>query len=141
MAKLGTSDRLMVEWWVTNRRVEERIFGTRADLTLSHYLDANTPVINPSRLSDDGIMLPADQFSLPQGALGLVEIPTRYTALEADNPQLALTWRMHIRRVFEETLGRGFFITDFLTEDYEGRERSFYLLSYNGPQTESFSVN
>jgi hypothetical protein len=38
-------------------------------------------------------------------------------------------------------LARGFVVTDFLTETYEGRERSFYLLSYNGTQTESFSRN
>src|SRR5664279_5331815 len=47
LARLGSSDRLMVEWWVTNRRVEERIHGSRTDLTLSHYLDANTPILNP----------------------------------------------------------------------------------------------
>jgi predicted GNAT superfamily acetyltransferase len=141
LAKLGTSDRLMLEWWVTNRRVEERINGSRKDLTLSHYLDANTSIINPSTLSHDGILLPAEKTETSAGTFALLEIPTRYPTLESSNPQLAKTWRMHTRQMFKQMFARGFVVTDFLTQDYEGRERSFYLLSYNGPQHESFSMN
>ena len=141
LAKLGSSDRLMLEWWVTNRRVEERITGSRKDLTLSHYLDANTSIINPSALSHDGILLPAEKTVIPTGTFALLEIPTRYTTLETNNPQLARAWRMHTRQMFRQMFARGFVVTDFLTEEHEGRERSFYLLSYNGPQFESFSKN
>ena len=141
LAKLGSSDRLLVEWWVTNRRVEERISGSRKDLTLSHYLDANTSILNPSALSHDGILLPAEKTTLPSGTFALLEIPTRYPILEANNPQLAQAWRMHTRKMFTQMFARGFIVTDFLTEEYESRERSFYLLSYNGPQIDSFSRN
>jgi len=141
LAKLGTSDRLMLEWWVTNRRVEERISGSRKDLTLSHYLDANTPILNPSSLSHDGILLPAEKTAMPSGTFALLEIPARYPALEGSNPQLAKAWRLHIRQMFTVTFSHGFIVTDFLTEDYEGRERSFYLLSYNGPQADTLSMN
>ncbi len=141
LAKLGTSDRLLAEWWVTSRRVEERVSGSRSDLTLKHYLDADTAIANPSTLSDDGILLPAQTTIQPAGAFALLEVPTRYTALETGNPQLARTWRMHIRTAFQNLFARGFVVTDFITEPYEGRERSFYLLSYNGTPTESFSRN
>jgi predicted GNAT superfamily acetyltransferase len=141
LARLGTSDRFIAEWWVTSRRVEERLHGSRSDLTLKHYLDADTLIVNPSTLSDDGALLPAQTTVQPAGAFALVEIPTRYTALEDANPQLARAWRMHIRVTLQGLLARGFVVTDFLTETYEGRERSFYLLSYNGTQTESFSRN
>lgn len=141
LARLGSSDRLMAEWWVTNRRVEERINGTRADLTLSHYLDASTTILNPSALSDDGILLPAEQVVVPTGALALIEIPHRYTALEASNAQLARSWRLHIRYTFEQALGRGYSVTDFVTADYQGRERSFYVLSFSGSQPDAFSKN
>jgi len=141
LAKLGTSDRLMLEWWVTNRRVEERISGSRKDLTLSHYLDADTPILNPSTVSHDGILLPSEKTVVPSGTFALLEIPTRYPTLETSNPQLAKAWRMHTRQMFTQTFSRGFIVTDFLTEEYEGRERSFYLLSYNGPQFDSFSMN
>jgi predicted GNAT superfamily acetyltransferase len=141
LTSFGMSDRLMVDWWVTNRRVEERINGTRTDLTLSHYLDAHTPILNPSNLSSDGILLPAGSITTTDGALALLEIPTRYPALEASNPQLAQAWRLHVRLAFKQIIARGFIVTDFLTEEYERRERSFYLLSYNGPQHESFNMN
>ncbi|MEP7292421.1 MAG: GNAT family N-acetyltransferase [Chloroflexota bacterium] len=141
LTSFGMSDRLMAEWWVTNRRVEERISGTRKDLTLAHYLDANTPIINPSSLSDDGILLTADSIGNPEGSLGLLEIPTRYTALEASNPRLAQSWRLHVRQAFKQIISRGFIVTDFITEAYEKRERSFYLLTYNGAQYESFNMN
>lgn len=141
LAKLGTSDRLLAEWWVTNRRVEERLHGSRGGLKLAHYLEAETPIVNPSSITDDGIVVPAETTISPAGALALIEIPTHYTSFETGNPKLALAWRMHIRHVFQQTLARGFTVTDFLTETYEGRERSFYLLSYSGPQVESYNMN
>ncbi len=141
LARLGSSDRLMAEWWVTNRRVEERINGSRKDLTLTHYLDAATAILNASTRSDDGILLPSDKVTMPTGSLALIEIPTRYTMLEADNPQLARSWRLHVRYTFEQAMARGYMVTDFVTDNFEGRERSFYVLSYTGAQTESFSLN
>ena len=97
LAKFGISDRLMVEWWVTNRRVEERILGSRTDLTLTHYLEADTPILNPSLLASDGALLPSESLTMPAGSLALLEIPTRYTTIEADNAQLARAWRIHVR--------------------------------------------
>ncbi len=141
LATFGMSDRLLAEWWVTNRRVEERLSGSRKDLGLNQYLDANTPILNPSSLSDDGILLPAEQVATPEGALALLEIPTRYPTLEANNPQLGQAWRLHVRLAFRQVISRGFVVTDFLTEEYEKRERSFYLLSYNGSQHEAFNLN
>ena len=141
LASFGMSDRLLAEWWVTNRRVEERLNGTRKDLSLNHYLQANTPILNPSSLSDDGVLLVSETITMPGGSLALLEIPTRYPALEAANPQLAQAWRLHVRQTFKQILSRGFIVTDFLTEEHQGRERSFYLLSYSGPQYESFSMN
>lgn len=141
LAKFGSSDRLLAEWWVTNRRVDERLHGSRGGLTLAHYLEAETTIVNPSTLSDDGALLPSDTITEPATSFGLIEIPTRYTAMESGNQKLAQAWRMHIRNVFQQTMARGFIVTDFVTETHEGRERSFYLLSYNGPQSDSFSMN
>jgi predicted GNAT superfamily acetyltransferase len=49
---LGSSDRLLAEWWVTNRRVEERLNGTRGDIRLEQYLEALTPIANASRVDE-----------------------------------------------------------------------------------------
>ena len=35
LSRTGTSDRLLVEWWVTNRRVEERLNGSRGLINLT----------------------------------------------------------------------------------------------------------
>lgn len=129
LAKLGSSDRLQVEWWVTNRRVEERISGNRGDLNLKHYLDADTMIVNPSTISHDGVPLPAETFVRPGGSLALVEIPAHCDAIQRLNPALAQAWRNHTREVFKSVLRGGFVITDFLHETFEGRERAFYLVS------------
>jgi predicted GNAT superfamily acetyltransferase len=131
LAPLGSSDRLVVEWWVTNRRVEERLTGTRGDLQLSAYLEANTPVLNPTTMSTTGLVQPCDGFNMPVGTLALLEVPTDYNALAARDEALARQWRAHTRDVFLRMFAEDYVVTDFLHESYEGRERSFYLLSYN----------
>ncbi|MBI5669391.1 MAG: GNAT family N-acetyltransferase [Chloroflexi bacterium] len=128
LAKLGSSDRLHVEWWVTNRRVEERITGTRGDLSLKQYLDAYTPIVNPALFEND-LPHPIVAVSRPNGSLVLLEIPARYEALAERDPQLAQAWRSHTRDVFKLLFSLGFVVTDFLHEPFEGRERAFYLLS------------
>jgi predicted GNAT superfamily acetyltransferase len=141
LVTLGSSDRLLAEWWVTNRRVDERLHGTRRDLNLRQYLEADTLIINPTRLSADGVALPAESTSLPATSLALLEIPPDYAALVRANATLAQAWRNHTRDLFQRLLGGGYVITDFLRESYEGRERAFYLLSYQGPQFDSFTMN
>ncbi len=140
LSLLGASDRLLVEWWVTNRRVEERLNGKRGDLGLKHYLDAHTPIANASLITDDGAVRPAEQIQLPSGSLVLVEIPTNFSEIVTTNPTMARSWRFHSRDVLRRLLSRGFTITDFIREPYQGRERTFYLLSHSGPQYD-FSRN
>ncbi|MFN8529886.1 MAG: GNAT family N-acetyltransferase [Anaerolineae bacterium] len=141
LAPLGSSDRLMVEWWVTHRRVEERIGGNRAPLTLAQYQEGQTIILNPPRVTDDGICIPANEFHQSNGSLALIEIPTNIPAVQKSNPDLAKAWRLHLRAVFTNVYQQGFIVTDFLRETYEGRDRAFYLVSYNGPQYESFRMN
>lgn len=141
LATLGTSDRLQVEWWVTGRRVEERLFGKRSDLTLNQYREADTPVLNPTTVTADGLLLPSEQTSLPSTSLALLEIPLDYPSMIKQNPRLARTWRLHTRVLFKQVFAHGFVVTDFLRESFEGRERAFYLLSYNGPQFETLRMN
>ncbi|MBE2270975.1 MAG: GNAT family N-acetyltransferase [Anaerolinea sp.] len=141
LARLGSSDRLAVEWWVTNRRVEDRLYGKRSDVTFSQYLEAETPILNPTTVLDSGFAAPSATTAVPKGSLALLEIPVNTPQIERVDPDLAHVWRMHIREQFKLLFGRGYVVTDFLHETHEGRERAFYLLSYNGPQFESFSMN
>jgi predicted GNAT superfamily acetyltransferase len=140
LTTLGSSDRLLAEWWVTHRRVEERISGSRGLLTLRQYLDANTRIINATA-GDGEFDAPSASFGLPDTSLALAEIPLNVTAMTQTAPDLARRWRLHMREVFQMLFGRGYMVTDFLRESHEGRVRAFYLLSYNGPQFEGFSAN
>lgn len=141
LARHGSSDRLLVEWWVTNRRVEERLYGRRADITLAQYFEAQTPILNPTEVLANGFVAPPRESRTPTGSLALLEIPTNTPQIEQGDPDLHHAWRLHIREQFQLLFARGFVVTDFLHEQVEGRQRAFYLLSYDGPQFESFSMS
>jgi predicted GNAT superfamily acetyltransferase len=141
LVTLGSSDRLVAEWWVTHRRVEERLHGSRGDLTLEHYLGAGTVIVNPTSVTDDGIALPPEKITRPASSMALLEIPNNFNNMVADNETLARHWSSHIREMFQDLMREGYMVTDFLYEPYENRQRAFYLLSYNGPQYQSFTMN
>jgi predicted GNAT superfamily acetyltransferase len=126
----GASDRLLAEWWVTNRRVEARINGHRMDLSLKQYLEGNATIVNPARFTDDGQTIPGD-ITTSVSSLGLLEIPVNFGEIVTSNQQLAWAWREHTRKVFRILLQEGFLVTDFVRETFEGHDRAFYLLSYN----------
>ncbi len=139
LAVLGSSDRLAVEWWVTNRRVEERLFGTRRDLTLDQYMSAGTPILNPTTQAG-AFAHPQDAVSLPpQTSLALLEIPLDYDDMIAADPDLARAWRDHTRGLLRQMFNFGFVVTDFLRDQLDGRARGFYLFSYDGPQYETLT--
>lgn len=130
LALFGVSDRLKLEWWVTNRRVEERLTGSRPDLALPQYLEANATLINPTQ-AGASFVLPAAETLGPAGGLALVEIPLNFTAMIGDDPTLAHDWQLHIRDVMTKLFRLGFIATDFLREIHEGRDRGFYVMSYD----------
>ncbi len=126
---------------MTHRRVEERISGTRPPLTLGQYRDAGTALLNPASAADGDFIRPADGYTLPETSFGLVEIPVNFTDMVREQPDLAREWRAHTRALFQALFARGYSVTDFLRDASEGRDRAFYLLSYQGPQFEGFSAN
>jgi predicted GNAT superfamily acetyltransferase len=130
LALFGVSDRLKVDWWVTHRRVDVRITGSRADLTFMQYLGGNARVLNPTEL-DGAFVKPAQEIASPNGSFALVEIPLNFGQMVDDAPSLAQEWQMHIRNILPKLMANGYAITDFLRTEYEGRDRGFYLLSFS----------
>ena len=124
------SDRLIVEWWVTHRRVKERAKGAGSKLTLRQYFDVNAPIVN--RADAKGAWLrPRQMTGVPDSTFALIEIPVDFRELEDANRDLADDWRFHIRDVFQKMFEAGYIVTDFVNDDYEGRRRAFYLLSHH----------
>ncbi len=122
------ADRLIVDWWVTQRRVKERARGAGSQLSLKHYLDVSAPIINRAETGGDWLR-PRGMTGLPNSTFALVEIPGDFLQLEAGDRALADAWRYHIRDVFTQIFAAGYIITDFVSDAFEGRQRSFYLLS------------
>jgi len=132
---IGTSDRLVCEWWLTSNRVEERLFGKRPPLTVQQYVEASAGIINPTVVGAKNLLMPFE---------GEVELDTSYHMLLAEipadtnlfwgDPSLTMSWRHHTRAVFDLIFGAGYVATDFLRQEYQGRERGFYLMSYDGTE-------
>lgn len=137
---LGSSDRLLVDWWVTHNRVKERVEGGRSGLALQHYLDADVPVVNPTTASLDQMPRPAEHSQDVIGAMALLEIPPDYPAIVRSDEGLGMAWRMHIREQLNLLTRAGYMATDFVRAQYEGRDRVFYLFSRRDPQFD-FSQN
>ena len=126
------ADRIGAEWWVNSRRVERRLSGERAGLTLNYYASARVPILNPTTPGRDGFARPANVVAGVESldhVVVLVEIPHNFPALRAADPALAGAWRHHVREVLEPVLAAGYISTDFVYENVEGRLRSFYVLS------------
>ena len=124
------SDRLLVEWWVTQRRVKERAKGAGSKLTLGQYFDVNAPIVNRADANGDWLR-PRRMTGVPESTFALIEIPRDFHELEARERGLADDWRYHIREVFEKMFAAGYIVTDFVSDHFEGRRRAFYLLSHH----------
>ena len=124
------SDRIIVEWWVTQRRVKERAKGAGSKLTLEQYFAVNTPIVNRADASGDWLR-PRGMTAVPRSTFALVEIPADFRELEAADCALAEAWRYHMRDVFPPLFESGYIVTDFVRDIFEGRIRAFYLLSHH----------
>lgn len=124
------ADRLIVEWRVTDHRARERARGRGGKRTLQQYLDLKARLVNPADVSGKWIR-PAAGVNQPDSDLALVEIPADIRELEASRPKLAETWRDHIRMALPQVLDAGYAVTDFARGDFEGQNRSFYVLSHH----------
>lgn len=132
---IGSSDRIIAEWWITHNRVDERLFGKRIRLGLQQYLEAETPIINPTVEDGDYIAPTTERIAVPDKQMLLLEIPPDAATIERDNADLSARWKQHLRDGLAVLTRSDYVVTDFLYTHHEGRERAFYLLSYNGPQT------
>ena len=121
-------DRLIIDWWVTQRRVKERARGAGSQLGLKRYLDVSAPIVNRAEAGGDWLR-PRGMTDVPGSTFALVEIPGDFLALAESDSALAADWRQHIRDVFQRIFAAGYIITDFVSDDFQGRRRSFYLLS------------
>jgi chorismate synthase len=102
------SDRVMAQWVLNDPRVIARRFG-QATIT------PNASEVNTVRNEQPG------EINLELEALHLkMHLPNDYSRLLIENPDLALAWRLHGRKILQHYFAKGYQITGFTLEDGAG---------------------
>jgi chorismate synthase len=115
------TDRFVCEWKVNDPRVEQRIAG---GAPLASVLTVE-PVL---RTKGAGEWLEPDSPNLSIDAKRIsVEIPTGFTGMLAQAPELALAWRMATREVFTTYFARGYRAVEFFL-DRPARKGAYLLI-------------
>jgi predicted GNAT superfamily acetyltransferase len=117
------TDRFVLEWLLTSRRVQERARGV-----IPPAPDANAPVALGSTIGSAGLREPAT-FVGPSGPLALVEVPADLQGMKRQSLDVALAWRLATRDAFERLFAAGFVGTGVIRRDgrvFYAVERDFH---------------
>jgi predicted GNAT superfamily acetyltransferase len=128
------SDRFQVDWWVNAPRARRRLQRhPPPSLKFSNYISAGAPVINPTYLNTSGLTAPGPSVlppDLPKSfPIVMVEIPTDFQAMRTQDIDLAATWRVSTREIFEAYFLAGYFVTDFVYDPLP-TNHSYYILTH-----------
>jgi predicted GNAT superfamily acetyltransferase len=124
------TDRFIAEWRIITPHVERRIGAAGMPMVRDSRVLA-APVINPS-IERAGWLAPGDPDLVHDGPRLLVEIPTGFDQMLAEEPSLALEWRLTTRHIFQTLFARSYRVVDFLLAREAGRGQ--YLLA-RGPRS------
>ncbi len=125
------TDRFEVEWWVKRRRVQERIRSRHKTLKLVEALASGAEMANITERLRSGVRKTvASRLSLKRERL-LVEIPESIVRVRESSLQLARSWTLNLRRIFENYFPKGYVATDVIVEGKGDGRRVFYLLERN----------
>ena len=119
------TDRFVAAWHLNEPHVLRRTGGQAGPLMRDASI-ASAPVVNPSREKGSWLAPGAPALDAEDRRV-LVEIPTGFTEIQAEAPELALEWRLASRRIFQAYFARGYRAVDFFLA-HEAR-RGQYLLS------------
>jgi predicted GNAT superfamily acetyltransferase len=119
------TDRLLVEWWV----VGDWLLPDR-DEDLDAIWDS-LPVFDVAGSGPSRWIVRAD-LALENDFISL-EIPADFQAVKAANMELALDWRLKVRKAFEKHFSAGYLAVDFISAIERGERRSRYLLKRGTP--------
>ena len=121
------TDRFVAEWHLSKPHVVRRIASRTAPLVRDASV-ASAPVVNPSRDGERWVRPGRADLALDARRL-LVEIPTGFTEMMAEAPDLAREWRLATRAVFQAYFGRGYRAVDFFLSRESGRGQYLLALS------------
>jgi predicted GNAT superfamily acetyltransferase len=120
------TDRFIAEWWLSSRRVEQRIARTDGE---GRSAAAAAPLVN--RTLQSGRWLECGALDLHRTDRHIaVEIPTAFSEMQEREPSRALAWRLATREIFTTYFHRGYRTVGFVLEKAAGSGR--YILEMQG---------
>lgn len=120
------TDRFVVQWRLREPHVERRLGRGSDVLTMRASEAADAPVVNETTDVRGWRRSVAADLDKSDRRVW-VEIPTGFTEMQQEEPELALEWRHTTRAVFEAYFARGYRAVDFELHRDHGRGR--YLLT------------
>jgi predicted GNAT superfamily acetyltransferase len=119
------TDRLVAEWRIATPHVIRRLERAGTPAMRSHEV-AEAPVANRTVVQGPWRQNAAVNLAI-DGPQLWIEIPTGFTEMQQQVPDLALQWRLQTRELFHTYLRRGYRVVDFLLDRPAGYGR--YLLA------------
>jgi predicted GNAT superfamily acetyltransferase len=119
------TDRLVASWKITEPHVTRRLEQPPGLRARAQEVTA-APVVNQTRVSSGWREVSAMDLTRDDRRVW-IEIPTGFTDMQQQAPELALKWRLDLRQMFEGYFGRGYRAVDFVLQREHGFGR--YLLA------------
>lgn len=129
------TDRLIVSWRIgaphVSRRLEPAFAKATADkqtsgLPVRSHEVGEAPVANVTAIDGDWRVVKSVDLAVSDRRLW-IEIPTGFTQMQQQAPELALQWRLHVRQMFQAYFSKGYRAVDFVLQREAGFGR--YLLA------------
>ena len=118
------TDRFVAEWWIAKPHVERRLSAGSIVLRTDEVADA----VRANRATRTGEWLASTNTNLALDERRLlVEIPTGFTEMLSQAPDLAMEWRMTTREIFRTYFGRGYRAVEFFLD--RPNRKGAYLLA------------
>jgi predicted GNAT superfamily acetyltransferase len=125
------TDRLVAQWPIAAPHVARRL-ESAPELRFRAQEVADAPVVNRTGMA--GVWRTCASIDLDLDVRRFwLEIPTGFSDIQSQAPEIAMSWRMQTRDVFETYFGRGFKVVDFVLNRAEGFGR--YLLAREAGET------
>jgi len=121
------SDRLLAEWHLKSRRVEERMAGKGRHEPAEYFLDRGAEIALTTELLSNGFRAPREPRLWLNEELIVIEVPKNFVDMQVREPRLAREWRLRAREVLVHYLSRGYVVFEFTRSGRE-RDRFYYVL-------------
>lgn len=133
------TDRLVAEWELKSKRVEERIAG-RSDTPKLKQALREYPIVNRVERKKGGLIRPGEPDLSISHSRVLVEIPEDIQPIKDVDISLAREWREKIRRIFLHYLGLGYVVVGLVSGFEQDERRNLYILEKGRDRRETRKI-